>query len=119
MEVGRTLPEFQQFHRWLDQAKGFDQDLFSNTVLLTTEVGELAKEIVRLDFYGKTYQGEDKAEKLALIRENLGAELADCLAYLLKLANITGVDLESAYLAKMERNRQRAWPTRANPGAGQ
>jgi NTP pyrophosphatase (non-canonical NTP hydrolase) len=34
--------------------------------------------------------------------------LADCLAYLLKLANYTGVDLERAYLAKMG-GRKEKW----------
>jgi NTP pyrophosphatase (non-canonical NTP hydrolase) len=37
--------------------------------------------------------------------------MADVLAYLLKLANYTGVDLEAAYLEKMAINRQRIWGT--------
>ena len=32
------------------------------------------------------------------------------LAYLLKLANYAGVDLEAAYLEKMRRNQGRKWP---------
>ena len=39
----------------------------------------------------------------------LREELADCLAYLLKLANYAGFDLEEAYLEKMRINREREW----------
>jgi hypothetical protein len=31
------------------------------------------------------------------------------MAYLLKLANYTGIDLETAYLHKMEKNKDRNW----------
>ncbi|MBL1162260.1 MAG: hypothetical protein D8M52_11245, partial [Chlorobi bacterium] len=40
----------------------------------------------------------------------LREEMADVLAYLLKLANYAGVDLETAYLEKMRRNQAREWP---------
>jgi NTP pyrophosphatase (non-canonical NTP hydrolase) len=36
-------------------------------------------------------------------------ELADVLAYVLKLANYTGIDLEEAYLRKMQLNERREW----------
>jgi NTP pyrophosphatase (non-canonical NTP hydrolase) len=35
--------------------------------------------------------------------------LADCLAYILKLANYMEVDLEEAYLEKMKTNVGRNW----------
>jgi NTP pyrophosphatase (non-canonical NTP hydrolase) len=38
-------------------------------------------------------------------------ELADLLAYILKLANYTGIDLEQAYLEKMGHNIGRDWPS--------
>lgn len=41
--------------------------------------------------------------------EALGDELADVLLYLMQLADVTGVDLEAATLAKLERNRDRNW----------
>jgi NTP pyrophosphatase (non-canonical NTP hydrolase) len=46
---------------------------------------------------------------LAEHRESLGQELADCLAYIFKLANYTGVDLQEAYLKKMSENVERTW----------
>jgi len=45
-------------------------------------------------------------------RDGLAEELADCLAYVVKLANYAGVDLEAAYLAKMRRNVGREWRDR-------
>ncbi|MGE5654792.1 MAG: nucleotide pyrophosphohydrolase [Bacillota bacterium] len=42
-------------------------------------------------------------------QEELGAELADVLLYLLQLASVTGIDLEQATLQKIERNYQRRW----------
>ena len=42
---------------------------------------------------------------LSAIRE----ELADVLAYVIKLANYAGVDLEAAYLGKMRVNADREW----------
>ncbi len=59
------------------------------------------------DKVGNRQEAQDRAlqERLPDLRE----ELADCLAYLLKLANYTGVDLEQAYLAKMGVHKERIW----------
>lgn len=37
-------------------------------------------------------------------------EISDILAYLLSLSSVLGIDLEAAYLAKMEKNRLRYPP---------
>lgn len=42
--------------------------------------------------------------------DELAGELADVALYLLQLASISGIDLEQAVLAKLERNRDREWP---------
>lgn len=39
----------------------------------------------------------------------LGSELADVTLYLLQLASVTGIDLEQAVLAKLEKNYHRTW----------
>ncbi|PJF42438.1 MAG: RS21-C6 protein, partial [Phototrophicales bacterium] len=36
-------------------------------------------------------------------------EFADVLAFLLKLANYVGIDLETAYIEKMKLNQKRSW----------
>lgn len=75
-----TIQDFQAFHRWLDEQKGFDPEQAMPMAL-------------------EAYQ------------EELGSELADCLAYIFKLANYTGVNLQEAYLKKMEKNSERTWWT--------
>ena len=111
----RRLPDFQKFHQELDKAKGFSTDLFLNYIFLTEELGELGAEVAQL---WKTHHrlaagqnGDTKALEQALTqhRRQLKSELSDCLAYLLKLANYTGIDLEAAYMEKMSLNLGRVW----------
>ncbi|MEE8392529.1 MAG: MazG nucleotide pyrophosphohydrolase domain-containing protein [Anaerolineae bacterium] len=45
-------------------------------------------------------------------RDALAEELADCLAYLVKLANYANIDLEAAHLTKMRHNLGREWKSR-------
>jgi NTP pyrophosphatase (non-canonical NTP hydrolase) len=42
-------------------------------------------------------------------RDELASELADETLYLLKLASVTGIDLEQAVLKKLEVNQSREW----------
>jgi len=112
---GSCLPAFQQFHRQLDANKGFDPDLFFNYILLTEEMGEVGSELVKiwgdakhLEVNGRSPQDARQAA-IDRHRPTLQAELADLLAYVLKIANYTGIDLEQAYVEKMERNLGRDW----------
>lgn len=109
------LGAYQQFHRHLDASKGFDPDLFFNFILLTEELGEVSSEIIKIwrdtkrlsrDGRGST---EAHQEAISRHRGTLRSELADLLAYTLKIANYTGIDLEKAYLEKMRRNLSREW----------
>jgi NTP pyrophosphatase (non-canonical NTP hydrolase) len=101
-EGRRRLGDFQRWHRALDEDKGFLQDIFFNFICLTEEVGELGAALNRL--WRAKATGKDPQDA-TMLRE----ELADCLAYLLKLANYAGFDLEEAYLDKMALNRARKW----------
>jgi NTP pyrophosphatase (non-canonical NTP hydrolase) len=110
----RTIHDFQAFHRWLDEQKGFNTDIFLNMMLLSGEIGEVAQVLKKVYWMTEPQRAEEGQiktleEALAEQRENLGQELADCLAYILKLANYTGVDLQEAYLTKMAKNMQRSW----------
>lgn len=121
LQNGR-LSEYQQFHQQLDLSKGFDPDLFFNYMLLTEEVGEVAKELISI--WGETRQltaqGQDAAdahqEAVNRHRATLRGELADLLAYTLKLANYAGIDLEQAYREKMQKNVARSWPAERMTG---
>jgi len=114
-ENAHSLPAYQKFHKELDRSKGFITDLYFNYLCLTEEIGELGSELAKLwreetQLVMKGQTGE-KARQLALntLRQALREELADCMAYLLKLSNYAGIDLEEAYLEKMDVNQDRAW----------
>ena len=112
---GRRLGDFQRFHRALDREKGFIADLFFNYICLTEEVGEIGRVLKQtwrqqdrlLPQVGNRREALDRA--LDAGKTDLQAELADALAYLLKIANDAGIDLELAYLRKMGENWQRSW----------
>ena len=106
-----TLADFQAFHRWLDTEKGFDQDPFRNIAYLSGEVGEVIHALRGYLRAADCAGSESKTcgDAVAEAQEQIGEELADCLAYIVKLANITGIDLEAAYVAKMKRNVTRDW----------
>ncbi len=71
----------------------------TNTVILTEEVGEVARIMARR--YGE--QSEKESDK----NKDLGEELADVLFVLLCLANQTNTDLETAFQNKMEVRTER------------
>ena len=96
------LQDIQAFHKALDEEKHFDQDIFRNIAYLTGEIGELASAIRKLR---KAVNPVEQVDA----RKHVGEELADCLAYVLKLANYAEVDLQEAYVNKMRHNLNREW----------
>jgi deoxyadenosine/deoxycytidine kinase/NTP pyrophosphatase (non-canonical NTP hydrolase) len=113
VEGRQRLGDFQRWHLALDREKGFLTDLYFNFICLAEETGELGAQLKDVwaaqetlyEKIGNRQEAQDRAlqERLPDLRE----ELADCLVYLLKLANYTGVDLEQAYLAKMGMHNKR------------
>lgn len=71
----------------------------TNMVLLTEEVGELARIVART--YGEQSFKESDRQK------NLADEMADVLWVLLCLANQTGVNLTEAFTRNIEKKTQR------------
>ena len=71
----------------------------TNMVLLTEEVGELARIIART--YG------EQSFKESDIGHNMADEMADILWVLMCLANQTGVDLTEAFAKNMEKKTSR------------
>ncbi len=112
---GRPLADLQRFHVALDREKGFNTDLYFNFLCLSEEVGELGSELKKLWLAQESLRAEGaaqekaKAEALSQQHLSLESELADCMAYLLKMANYAGIDLETAYLKKMQENKIRNW----------
>ncbi len=74
-------------------------DVMTNMVLLTEEVGELARIIART--YGEQSFKESDKER------DLGNEMTDILWVLICLANQTGVDLTEAFTKNLEKKTQR------------
>lgn len=115
ISAGRTLADYQRFHGELDRSKGFIPDLYFNYLCLSEEIGELGSELAELwreeSQRAMKGQGEKEAKRGALEsrKDSLKDELADCMAYLLKMANYAGINLEEAYLAKMTLNQDRQW----------
>src|SRR5579884_2239576 len=110
----QTLEDFQTFHRWLDEKNNFNTDIFLNMVLLSAEIGEFAQVLKKVYWRIDPQRNEGRSartleEALAEHHDELGQELADCLAYLLKIANYTGIDLQAAYLKKMAKNVSHLW----------
>jgi NTP pyrophosphatase (non-canonical NTP hydrolase) len=71
----------------------------TNMVMLTEEVGEVARIIARR--YGE--QSEKESDK----NKDLGEEMADVLFVLICLANQTGVDLTQAFHKNLEKKTTR------------
>jgi len=99
------IRELQAFHESLDLEKGFDLNMLRNIACLSEEIGEVVSAIREL-------KKADEPSELEEARAHLGEEPADCLAYILKLANYGGIDLHEAYLRKMEWNLNRTWHKR-------
>lgn len=107
LNSSRRLPDFQRFHKTLDHDKEAIADLFFNYVCLTEEVGQLGRALrearqrqdTLLHKLGNRQEAHDRALETA--RGILQSELAEALTCLLKIANESGVDLETAYLHKI------------------
>ena len=88
--------------------------ILNNYMLLTTEIGEVAEEFRAV--FNETYKlintggmNEDQAFEIAkeMHKENIGKEIADCLAYLIKFANYLEIDLEESFYSKMNEIKSR------------
>lgn len=97
-----TLKDLQQHLDELCKEKGWDKNSVSEVfLLLTEEIGELAKEVRKqIGLQGKTHEKS---------HEELKHEFADVFNYLLELANRFDVDLTEAYFEKNKINEDRTW----------
>jgi len=96
--------------RLLKEAKGFDITLEQRLAYLTSEVGEVAAEVLRLSWDGNGDVGRMSPEEAGAARERLGAEIYDVVWNLLDLADLAGVeDLEGAFSRKARLNEGREW----------
>lgn len=107
-----SLPLLQKYVQEKCIERGFTKASNLETyLLLTEEVGELAKAIrKKIDLFseeGPTSPGDQTKEQL--VQDNLAEEMADVLSYLLDLANRFDVDLATAFKRKEAENDRRTW----------
>ena len=86
-ELAQILPEITVEQRML---------------FLLTEVGEVAREVLRLS------RSADQANADA-IKADLGMEMYDVIWNICDLANMLSIDLEASFAAKIEINKTRKW----------
>jgi dCTP diphosphatase len=94
-DLTARMREFSEARDW-----GRFHDLKSLTLALAGEVGEVAELVQWLPADQTAAPGDD-------LRVRLGDELADVLLYLLRLADVAGIDLGAAATAKLARNEDR------------
>jgi len=107
-----TLPLLQKYVQEKCIERGFTKASNLETyLLLTEEVGELAKAIRKKIalFTEKAKEHPSDQAKEQTIQDNLAEEMADVLSYLLDLANRFDVDLAESFKRKEAENDQRTW----------
>lgn len=116
-ELQAFTKQYQKEMGWNIEGSDYAKNrasLLNNYMLLTTEVAEIAEELRKA--FNLTYKyaenglDEEEAFRLAseAVKEDIGKEMADCLAYIMKFANFFEIDLEESFYGKMEevKNRQ-------------
>ncbi len=97
-----TLKDFQEYVHKLEIERGFiDQDVLQKCLLLGEELGELFKAVRKMESISIDKQNS----KITNVEE----ELADIMIYICSIANRYNIDLESAFRAKEEVNKNRVW----------
>lgn len=95
-----TLHDFQHYIADMVAERGFKRDLSQKFMLLTEEIGELAKAARKSA--GMTYAKDSQESEAA-------HEAADVLMVLLDICNTLNIDLEQAFRDKEEVNKSRVW----------
>lgn len=115
-EQQEFLKRFHKEMNWEISGDNYDEtrtSLLNNYMLLTTEVSEIAEEFRAMfnDTYMAVQNNEDEKESFQKVKEeykeNIGKEIVDCMAYLIKFANYFEIDLENAFYNKMDEVKKR------------
>jgi NTP pyrophosphatase (non-canonical NTP hydrolase) len=93
-ELTQRMHEFVRSKGWYEADSRRPQTPSNLAKSLVIEAGEVLE----------LFQWSDQADP-----EALGAELADVFLYLIQLADVSGIDLETATLRKLALNQKRTW----------
>ncbi len=94
-ELSQAMNQFVTDKGWYEPGSIHPQTPRNIAISLNIEAGEILEHF---------QWGESPRENA-----ELAGELADVALYLLQLATLTGIDLEQAILAKLEKNYRRTW----------
>jgi len=99
-----TLADYQTYVQAMCELRGWDKrTALEKMLFLTEEVGEVAKEIRKqAGQYG--YATPENTDELA-------GELIDVFNYLLDIATMHDIDLETAFRKNWQKNATRVWAT--------
>ena len=101
------IQDIQDNARVLCQQQGWtDHNPSQRFRYLISEVGELAKELTRLEW-------NPTNTEVAEIKRAIGHEIYDIVWNLCELANQLEIDLDTAFTEKLAINAGRRWPTSA------
>lgn len=115
-ELQDFAEEFQRQMNWDINSENYElsrSSLLNNYMLLTTEIAEVAEELRKAFNIANQQISEginaDEAFENAKIavKQDLGKEFADCLAYITKMANFFSIDLEESFYSKMDEVKNR------------
>jgi NTP pyrophosphatase (non-canonical NTP hydrolase) len=115
-ELQNFMRDYQKKMGWEISEENYAESrdsLLNNYMLLTTEVAEVAEELRKAFNLVREYtkEGMDEEQAFALakyqVKEDIGKELADCLAYLIKFYNFFGIEIGESFYRKMEEVKKR------------
>lgn len=102
LDTYASISDFQEYINDMVKIRGFDKESPKDVmILLTEEIGELAKE-VRKSSDMKYDVSKDRKPKLE-------DEIADVFMYILCMCRTTNVDLAKAFQQKERKNMNREW----------
>ena len=97
-----SLNEIQEYINEMIKTRGFDKETPQDVMLLLTEeIGELAKEVRKTTSI--------KMEEASRKKIDLEGEIADVFMYVLAMCRATNVDLLEALKNKEKKNYNREW----------
>jgi len=103
LKAAPRLRDLQNYVENMVNKRGFSEESLADVMLLLVEeIGELAKAVRHKTGLKVSRQNLDRSLSIK-------AELADCLIYLLDIANLAGIDLENAFRDKEALNSKRKW----------
>jgi NTP pyrophosphatase (non-canonical NTP hydrolase) len=92
--------------RVLEFARERDWQQFHSPKNLAMALAAEAAELMEHFLWAESASSHDRAAEVSR-RERIAEELADVIIYSLEFANVTGLDLTTAVLAKLQRNAEK------------